>query len=701
RGGIRSSISFDYLKPPLRVVCTDLLTGDRVVISSGSLGEALRASMAVPVAFTPAEIDGRLLVDGGLVDPIPVDIVLEAVGHPVVAINVTSDLLPRSQINNVVGIADQTTTIMAMDKKHVSINLADLCIAPDLHGWSGTDFSHIDSLIKAGERAAEAAIPAIRELLRNKLCGPGNNPPFFITESQICGLTSLPKTLFQETFFDSTSLTRANIEENLKRACSSGYLAQAWAEIVNDSAGARLDYYLIDYPRVKLITFHGSAIYSPLELGKLISSRAGAVLNTVLLEQDKHAIESYYLKSGYTLTRVTAGFDSLTGVLVFNVDEGRINQIKIEGNKKTRRWVISRHLPFKKGEVFKQDKGEKAVDEIFGTGLFETAKMVAVPDSTGITLVIKVSEKPYNYIRGGGRYDLEYNAQVFLDFVVGNVFGGGQEMYFSTNISEKKRSVALNFRTDRIFKTLFTNIASIDYSELKRNRYLAHKYDGYTKQISYGGKLAPGRQFPQLGMISIVGQLRQINWQEPGKIKRKFTKLSIGFESIVDTRDAICFPQTGKYHYFNVQFAADIHNQKSGYSRFETSLEAYYKLTTRLNIHPRIALGTSSDFMPYFDEFSLGGLDNFLGLHQDEYLGDKMVLGSLELRQRIGNRYYVLTRYNAGNVWENLERVRLSRLVHGGGVGVGIKTPVGPLEAWYGRTNKGLDLFYLDLGYNW
>jgi outer membrane translocation and assembly module TamA len=105
--------------------------------------------------------------------------------------------------------------------------------------------------------------------------------------------------------------------------------------------------------------------------------------------------------------------------------------------------------------------------------------------------------------------------------------------------------------------------------------------------------------------------------------------------------------------------------------------------------------------MPYFDEFSLGGMNNFLGLHKDEYLGDKIMSGSVELRQKVGDRSYIMARYNTGNVWNELESVKLTKLRHGGGIGIGIKTPVGPAQIWYGRTSKGIDLFYLDLGYEW
>jgi outer membrane protein assembly factor BamA len=327
---------------------------------------------------------------------------------------------------------------------------------------------------------------------------------------------------------------------------------------------------------------------------------------------------------------------------------------------------------------------------------------VAVPDSEGITLVFKVVEKPYNYLRAGARYDLEYNSKAFVDLVSDNVFGGGQEMFLSTTIGEKRRSVALNFQSDRILKTLFTGNFTVDFGELKLNQYRDHEYIGYLKQTSYGAELAPGRQIPQLGTIMIVGQLRNYSWREPDKPdRREFTKFSIGLRSLVDSRDALSFPDRGKHHVFSLQFASDIRDEKTAYTRFYTSIEAYYPLTKRLNFHPRLAVGASSDFMPYFDEFSLGGLDNFLGLYQDEHLGDKLLLGSLELRQKIGDRFYLLARYNTGNIWNKLETVRLSNLLHGAGFGMALKTPIGPVESWYGSTFDGLDAFYLNIGYRW
>jgi outer membrane protein insertion porin family len=497
-------------------------------------------------------------------------------------------------------------------------------------------------------------------------------------------------------------MTAKSIKDNLNSAVSSGYVSEAWAELIPESTSYSLYYHLRDNPRINAIDFRGASLYSRDELLRLVDCRPGMVSNHLLLRSDVKTLEKFYIENGYTLARVSTEFDDKTGLLTFKIDEGRINAVGIEGNRKTRRWVISRNIPFRAGDLFVQRKAEKAVEDIYSTGLFETAKLNIYPDSAGITLVARVEEKPYDYVRAGARFDLEYKSRAFVDLVADNVFGGGQSFFLSTTIGEKKRSVSLNYHVDRIFSSLFTSTARVDFTEFKRNHYEHHSYEGYFKQESYGGDIMPGRQIPQLGAISFVASLRKFIWRQPGREGEiEFTKLGLGVRSLVDSRDAISFADVGKVHFFELEFASDIRNEKTAYTRFYTSLESYYRVTRRFNFHPRLALGASSDFMPYFDEFSLGGLNRFLGLHEDEYLGDKLVVVYLELRQKVGDRFFIMGRYDAGNVWNKLERVKLSTLRHGGGLGVGMKTPLGPAQLWYGRTTKGLDSFYLDIGYDW
>ncbi len=702
RAGIRSSISFDFLDPRLRIICTDLSTGEKVIISSGNLAEAMRASMAVPVALTPVDIEGKLLVDGGLVDPVPVDVVIENISYPVIAVNTSSGLLPASRIVDVIDIADQTTTIMSMHRKMESLERADLVITPDMDGRLSTDFSDIQSLIKAGEKAVEEALPEIRRLFSETNSSSQDSLEYEITGWGIEGLSYMPKTFFKAVFKHSSRASRREIESNLRRAGESGYISDARAELIPVDSGYYIEYHLVDNPRIRKIVFEGATLFPEDNLADLIQSREGMMLNYAMLSSDRKSLEEFYIGSGYSLVRVNTTFDSGSRRLVFKIDEGRINSVVLEGNERTKAWVVTRHVPFNPSDVFEQWKAERGVEDLYGTDLFETVRFLAVPDTVGITLKVLVTEKPYKILRSGARFDLEYGSRAFADIVDDNLFGAGLELYLSTTVGEKRRSVSLDFETDRIWNSLYTYKLFFDYGEFKRNYYLDHEYQGYLREFHHGGELTLGRQIPRLGTISIVGQIRRYRWDEFDRADRQqFDKGSIGFRSVVDTRDELDFPESGKFHLFELEFAGELSGDKVAYTRFFTSFESYYGLNSRLNFHPKLSLGASSNFMPFFDQFTLGGQNNFMGLFEDEIVGEKLFLGDLELRYRVLGPIFLRGRYNMGNIWGRIESIRLSEMRYSGGIGIAVKTFIGPISSWYGRTDQGLDAFYLSVGHNW
>ena len=95
---LRADYDFDRLPIPFRAVATNLIDGKTYVFRKGSMTEALRASMAIPLLFTPLEKDGMLLADGGLTDNLPVDVVLGMGADIVIAVDVTSRLLPLEEL---------------------------------------------------------------------------------------------------------------------------------------------------------------------------------------------------------------------------------------------------------------------------------------------------------------------------------------------------------------------------------------------------------------------------------------------------------------------------------------------------------------------------------------------------------------------------------------------------------------------------
>jgi len=164
--GQRAEIgSFDQLPIPFRAVATDIETGKAVVISQGSLVQAMRASMSVPGVFSPADIDGRLLVDGGLVRNLPVDVVRGMGADVVIAVNLGSPLLRRDQINSVFGVAEQMINVLTeqnVQQSLAQLGAGDVLISPGLGDYSSADFQNAERTIPLGEAAARAVADRLR-----------------------------------------------------------------------------------------------------------------------------------------------------------------------------------------------------------------------------------------------------------------------------------------------------------------------------------------------------------------------------------------------------------------------------------------------------------------------------------------------------------------------------------------------------------
>ena len=124
---------FNKLPIPFAAVATDLVTGEKVVIRHGSLASAIRASISLPGVFDPWNLNGRLLVDGGLVSNMPVETAKNLFpGYPVIAVNLTSELGKRSSMGNMVDVLMQSITILTMQNVRREATLADLVISPSV-----------------------------------------------------------------------------------------------------------------------------------------------------------------------------------------------------------------------------------------------------------------------------------------------------------------------------------------------------------------------------------------------------------------------------------------------------------------------------------------------------------------------------------------------------------------------------------------
>ena len=161
------NLPVSQLPLPFRSVASDLLTGQLVVLDNTPLFQTMRASLAVPGVFAPVRIKDHLVVDGGLVRNLPVDMARAMGADIVIAVNVGTPLAPEKDLGSALGVANQMLQILTEQNVQRSINELrkdDVLIAPQLDGITFLDFSTHAKAMAAGEAAARALAPRLAAL---------------------------------------------------------------------------------------------------------------------------------------------------------------------------------------------------------------------------------------------------------------------------------------------------------------------------------------------------------------------------------------------------------------------------------------------------------------------------------------------------------------------------------------------------------
>ena len=156
-----NTTDFDLLPTPFRAVATDLETGNAVVMDKGDLAIAMRASMSAPGVFAPVELDGRLLVDGGLAENLPINVARAMHADVLIVSDVSFPLQPRAALDSALSISNQMLAILVRkdsDRQRATLEPRDILIEPKLGSATATDFTAPTDVIARGQEAAQNAI---------------------------------------------------------------------------------------------------------------------------------------------------------------------------------------------------------------------------------------------------------------------------------------------------------------------------------------------------------------------------------------------------------------------------------------------------------------------------------------------------------------------------------------------------------------
>jgi NTE family protein len=158
--------NIEDLRIPLCIVATDLCTGNKRMLTKGNVAKAVHASSAIPGIFSPVEFEGRTLVDGLVVENVPVETMKGMGADYIIAVDAVPDLSIEEWDPNVFSVIERALDILCRFNSVSSKALADIEINPVHRNISALSFNEVDYLIKAGEEAALAVLPKIKERLK-------------------------------------------------------------------------------------------------------------------------------------------------------------------------------------------------------------------------------------------------------------------------------------------------------------------------------------------------------------------------------------------------------------------------------------------------------------------------------------------------------------------------------------------------------
>ena len=702
--------NFEKLQVPFRTVCTDIVSGEKILLNHGSMADAIRATIAFPLAFTGVEQGERLLMDGGMVTPVPVADLIDLVPPQtfIVAINSTSPLADREHLNTPVDIATQVTTIMTQDRLDAQLALADHVLTPEIGEAALTDIDHASKFVAEGYLIGLKEADIIIEKIRSSEA-----------DSQFMVATVEPASILID--HETTIMAVMMLSERLADRSTGLRQIKSFGRSICrelDLHSLRFDFTKID-SLTGLVNILLSTTEKPnrAELALILSGNKSISDSTLIeafrsenerlspleIKAGLNRILSIYHDQGFDLARVVRtdlNFESKT--LTFEIDEGIIARIDVQENKITKDWLLLSYLPMKVGEPWKLAKAAEGIDNIYGSDLFDRVTLDLTPSDSGAIVTIDVEEKKYTQVRLGWHWHDLYQSEEFVELLNDNLFGTGTEYLLHTALGYDRQSYYFQLRANRIFSTYFTGRTRLYFNRIERSIYNNNlSLVGVRDERRWGASLKIGRHYSRLGTLSAELVLEELEYRDSRTdIKRRFGLRTLVLESVVETFDRSTFPESGKKHLFQLSFYGESSaGELTVFSRYYNSIESYFPLGRDVNYHPKVVLGFSRTGLPASEKFFLGGMKSFSGYHEHQLTGDKIFAFNQELRFRLPWRFYLTGRYDVGDVYQSADEVKLSDLKHGWGGSIAFDSPVGPFEFGYGKAKDGPELYYFYAGF--
>ena len=328
RGAYFSGGDFDRLQRPLRILATNLETGQARVFGRGDLVEAVRASMAIPGGFRPVVIEGQQFVDGALVENIPVSTAKEAF-HPDLVIAVdTSSPLEHRPATNILSVAARSLDLVVERRQWESRKAADFVIRPDIQNANFMEYgSDAAKLVRQGREGFDAGRDALRELMRSRLSQERLDATDITFECP-GGLSPALAGLLATTLKPGPDgLPLQDVQILLQQVLVHGLAAEAWATV---DPGRVLTIHLRPFPAIRSIEVQApEGLRAAIQAAVTATVKVGEPFNPqVFGRMMGHLVYRFLMEGGPLVDARGSMFEPRTGHLLISVDEPFITRVE-------------------------------------------------------------------------------------------------------------------------------------------------------------------------------------------------------------------------------------------------------------------------------------------------------------------------------------------------------------------------------------
>ncbi len=681
--------SFDELPVSFRAIATNLITGKREVLSKGSLSEAMRASAGVPLLFLPVEIDGKQLVDGGLVSNIAVDVLNEQSPDVSVAVNTLGVLYQqKSDVDLPWKIADQIMGIMMQEQNAAQLKQAHVVIKPNIGNRESGDFKNLAPLIIAGYQAGLELADSLLKLIDVEQT---NDLDISGYEKEVVSPIPIPDSVWEERYAGT------KVKATLKAILNSDFFIDGYAEV--DTLQKKVRFLLTPVPTfsvIKVISKNDSRFirFTTHAHAQPMTNRAGQAMIERLVQELKQTFPLLSIES----SKVEA--DTLHLV----IDEGKLSEIRYELSRGwTNQSVIEKEIEFDTLSPLLLPKVERTVNGLYNTGIFNRVSLWTERnrDSNATiknAIMIRVNEKFSEQLRIGFRVDDVYAAQLLLDFRNENFLGTATELGSWLTVADRISTTQVEYHAHRLWDTYFTFFTRAFYQSRKLFatdiRFSSPTLQSERKeraeygQQHYGITAAFGRQIYRDGTIffEFTHQNAMLFDNDNIAPNQSIWLTSLKTRFTIDTRDNPFSPSKGSFTEIYFDFYPQFLGNPVTFSKLLFSHQETKPFGKNIRGRWRLNVGFADNLTPFTEQFSLGGIGAnfsipFYGFRFDDFRGRQVVVAGYDIEFPLPIQLVVPTllnvRYNLGNIWTQSSRITLRDFTHGVGTELVLKTPLG------------------------